>query len=695
MNFLVNKMEFIDEKAGYGKKQNRRRHHKGKHNKIKDKRIKRKFKKQNIQKIALIGNPNVGKSVIFYYLADKYATVSNYPGTTVEIMRGYNYIETNLFEIIDTPGIYQLVPLSEDEKVTKEVIINEFPNLIVQVADAKNLRRTLLFTFQVLELGLPLILILNMMDEARRKKMKIDMIGLSQELGIPISGAVAVEKEGIGRIKKNISKVFKEKPKIKPYVKYPDIIEKAIEKVEDIFKKNLISSPISPRAITLSLLEDGIVVMEWLESHVFIDARDKINLIIKEVKDSYSKSIIGIISETKESYAERLVLKYLNIEKEKKEEKIKKDITIHKIWGPLITVGVLSLIFLFVGYFGAVIIVDFLSTYIFGPYSLWINSLITNIFQGIPYGENIINILAGDLGLLTAGLEWTMGLILPIVFIFFLSFAVLEDSGYLSRVAINSDRLANKMGLNGKAIIPIILGFGCGTSALMTTRILDTKKERIISSLLISLAIPCSAQLGILIGLLFQVGIQWGLIVLVIVIIQLFIIGYLAGKIVPGKKSKFIIEVPPMRLPKISNVFRKTWIRTKAFLKEAVPLFFIGILLISILTETDLIHYINDVMAPITESFLGLPRESSALWILGVIRRDLGAAALFETFTLTPIQSTVGTTLIILFLPCMAAILVLGKERGIKNTLLILGFVFVYSILISGFLNIILTLIFG
>jgi len=238
----------------------------------------------------------------------------------------------------------------------------------------------------------------------------------------------------------------------------------------------------------------------------------------------------------------------------------------------------------------------------------------------------------------------------------------------------------------------------CGTSAIITTRILDTKKERFISSLLIALAIPCSAQLGIILGLLFQVGLQWALIVLIIIAGQLFIIGYLSNKFVPGEKSKFIIEIPPMRFPKLSNIGMKTWNKTKSFLAEAVPLFFIGILLISILNETNASIYINTFFTPITVYFLGLPPEAAALWLLGVIRRDLGAATLFgsaEFASLTPIQYTVATTLIILFIPCIAAILIMGKERGIKKTLLILVFIFFYSILISGLLNFILHLIFG
>jgi len=653
-----------------------------------------------IPKIMLIGNPNVGKSVIFYYLTGKYACVSNYPGTTVEFMRGANYVDNVKYDFIDTPGIYNLSPLSEDEKVTKKVLLDEIPDIIIQVGDAKNLRRTILFTFQLLELGIPIILVLNMMDEAKSHNIKLDIDGLSEELGIPVTGAIAIEKVGIGKIRKYIHLIRTNKPVVKPYIRYTDKIEELITNFEQIFEDNNIKCPISPRSVVLSLLEDDKVMFNWIEINVPNNIRNQLFRMVEEVKNAYSRPLISVISEIREEYAEKIVNKYSVSGIDKRESKFKIDITIHKVWGPIIAIGVMLLVFLFVGYVGAVVIVDLLSTYIFTPYSEFVNNGITILLNNLaePWRTHLINILAGDLGLLTAGISWTIGLILPIVSIFYLAFAILEDSGYLSRVAIVSDRLANKMGLNGKAIIPIILGLGCGTSAIMTTRILDSRKERIISSLLIALAIPCSAQLGIIIGLMFQVGLQWALIVLLIVVSQLFIIGYLANKIIPGEKSKFIIEVPPMRMPKLSNVYLKTWMRTKAFLKEAIPLFFIGILLISILNETNAIQYVNNLFEPITVYLLGLPKEAAALWLLGVIRRDLGAAALFnspEFAGLSSIQYSVGTTLIILFVPCIAAILIMFKERGIKNTLLILGFVFFYSIFISSILNFVLTLVFG
>ncbi|MHA1310130.1 MAG: ferrous iron transport protein B [Candidatus Helarchaeota archaeon] len=688
-------MTELNDKKSYGINIFRRIHHK------KRKKVNDKDKENTSPRIILVGNPNVGKSVIFYYLTGKYANVSNYPGTTVELMSGTRNIENYSFNFIDTPGIYNLVPLSEDEKVTKKVIMEENPEAIIQVGDAKNLRRTLLFTFQLLELGIPIILILNMMDEAKSHNIEINLAGLSNELGIPVSGAVAVEKIGIDKIRKNILVVHKNKEQFnRKIIKYSDDIEKLIERIENNFKKNSIKTPISVRAITLNLLEGDQVVLDWINSNINLKIKEDILNSINSVKKSYTTSIVTVISGVREKEAENIINKYQITKEVKRDNKLKKDITLHKFFGPLISIGVLLLVFLFVGYVGAILIVDFLSTYIFDPYSSFMNVLITNLLSGVaePWKTHLINLLSGDLGLLTAGPAWTIGLILPIVAIFFFSFAVLEDSGFLSRIAVNADRLSNKMGLNGKAIIPILLGLGCGTSAIMTTRILDTKKERFISSLLIALAIPCSAQLGIILGLLFQVGLQWALIVLIIVTGQLFIIGYLSNKFVHGEKSKFIIEIPPMRFPKLSNIGMKTWNRTKSFLAEAVPLFFIGILLISILNETNASIYINTFFTPITVYFLGLPQETAALWLLGVIRRDLGAATLFgsaEFANLTPIQYTVGTTLIILFIPCIAAILMMGKERGIKKTLLILVFIFFYSILISGLLNFILHLIFG
>ena len=297
-------------------------------------------------------------------------------------------------------------------------------------------------------------------------------------------------------------------------------------------------------------------------------------------------------------------------------------------------------------------------------------------------------------GILTVGLGWIFGLILPIIFTFFLAFAILEDSGYLSRIAVLTNQLARKMGLSGKAMIPMILGLGCGTTAHLTTRILDTRKERIIASLLVALAIPCSAQLGIMIAFISRFGILWLFIGFGVIILQLFIVGFLASRVInPGEKTSLMIELPPLRLPKLENVLIKTWKRVVWFMKEAIPIFLIGIVLISILFLTGANVILENTFKPITVEFLGLPPESANAFISAILRRDLGATFFFEEIpSLTAVQGTVGFTVLTLFIPCIASIFMIIKERGVKIGLGIIIFTFFYAIAVGALLNVILHL---
>ncbi|MHA1129809.1 MAG: ferrous iron transport protein B [Candidatus Helarchaeota archaeon] len=489
-------------------------------------------------RIVLLGNPNVGKSVIFYRMTKTYVIVSNFPGTSVATTEGFGKIEGRWIRVVDTPGIYKLTPISEDERVARSVLIEENPDIVIQVADAKNLRRSLLFTLQVLEVGYPTMLILNMWDELRNQK--IDLEHLQQILGIPVVSAVATENVGIKKIKQNITRIKRGEVPFQPFlVQYHELIENAIQEIYQIIEKK--DLPFSARAFSLMLLEGDRELEKWIFRKYGQETLDKILNIKKVTEAKFGDSLSFVITQDREQVARKIVSevsKVKRILKSSWSEKIS-TLSIHKLWGPLILIGVLILIFLFVGYVGAIILVDLMEGKLFGGV---INPLVdTGIRLIIPdagVGHVAIELLVGEFGLITVGITWVFGLILPIVFTFFLAFAILEDSGYLSRIAVLTDQFAKRMGLSGKAMIPMILGLGCGTTAHMTTRILDTRKERIIATLLVALAVPCSAQLGILIGFITTFGIQWLLLGLGVVFIQLFIVGYLASRIInPNEKS--------------------------------------------------------------------------------------------------------------------------------------------------------------
>jgi len=680
----------------------RKRKRKGGHDK---RRHWRKHEEAVDFRVVLLGNPNVGKSVIFYRLTKTYVIVSNFPGTSVSITEGtgrFSYKKVHhQVRVVDTPGIYKLTPISEDERVARSVLIEEKPDVVIQVADAKNLRRSILFTLQVLEVGIPSMLVLNMWDELRGQK--IDMAKLEEILGIPVVNTVATEKTGIKKLKNTVEKVRNGEYEIKPYrVRYPEQIENAVQKISELLSNG--DLPFSPRAFSLMLLEGDKELERWINRNYGRSHLDKIQAIIQETAKYFADPLNFVITRSREIEARRITNQVLSAEEIKSSslgEKIS-TISIHKIWGPIILLGVLILVFLFVGFIGAVVLVELMEGQLFGAYinpflNSWFKSFIPNhgvgnvaieLFVGVPeLGDSAF-------GILTVGLGWIFGLILPIVFTFFIAFAILEDSGYLSRIAVITNQFAKKMGLSGKAMIPMILGLGCGTTAHLTTRILDTRKERIISSLLVALAIPCSAQLGVLMGFISTFGIVWLLVGFGVVFLQLFLIGWLASKIVhPEEKLSLMIEIPPLRLPKLENVLIKTWKRLVWFMKEAILIFLIGIVILSVLTLTGGDNFLEALFQPITGNLLGLPSESASAFVSAVLRRDLGAVIFYDIPGLTAVQATVGFVVLMLFLPCIASIFMITKERGIKVALAIIVFVFAYAIAVGALLNVILNAI--
>jgi ferrous iron transport protein B len=286
--------------------------------------------------------------------------------------------------------------------------------------------------------------------------------------------------------------------------------------------------------------------------------------------------------------------------------------------------------------------------------------------------------------------------VLPIVGFFFLAFGLLEDSGYLPRLTIMANRIFKVMGMNGKAVLPMVLGLGCVTMATLTTRILDSRKERIIATLLLALAIPCSAQLGVILGILGKIGLGAYLIFIVVILSQLMLVGYLAGKLMPGQASDFMIEIPPFRMPKLSNVVVKTFSRVEWFLKEAVPLFLLGTFVLFVADKAGILSAAVRATEPVVVGFLDLPSEAAVAFIMGFLRRDYGAAGLFKMFeegALTPVQAIVSMTVITLFVPCIANFFVIIKELGIKKALAMTAFIFPFAVLVGGVLNLILHVI--
>ncbi|MDD4955959.1 MAG: ferrous iron transport protein B [Candidatus Omnitrophica bacterium] len=570
--------------------------------------------------IVLVGNANVGKSVIFNALTKSYVTVSNYPGTTVDISKGIARINTEDYTICDTPGINSLIIHSEDEKVTRDILSKSDIACVIQVADSKNLKRSLVLTLELLELGLPLVLDLNMSDEAKERGINIDLKKLSQKLGIEIVETVAVTGEGISKLKDAI-------PKAKNTQPLKGLSAAGTDEIISLRKKNQIIE---------ELLRDV--------------------LRISKPKAKSASEFIG-------------------------------SLTVKPISGIPILIAALFVMYLFVGRLAAVRGVDFFEHTLFGVYiNPFLNSFIEK-FIPVPFVKEF---LMGEYGLISMAVTYAFAIIFPIVTAFFLFFGILEDSGYLPRLSVLSDRVFRVIGLNGRAILPMVLGLGCGTMATLTSRILETKKERILVSIILTLAIPCSAQLGVIMAMLSEFSFKAFLLWFSTILLVIIVIGFLASRLVPGRRSPFIQELPPMRFPQIGNIIVKTAARLKWYLKEAVPLFVLGTFVLFVSEKIGLLGLIERALSPLIVAWLHLPKETTAAFIIGFLRRDYGAAGLYQLArigALDKIQIFVSLIVITLFVPCIAQFFVTVKERGLKVALIIAGFVFLFAFFAGGLID--------
>ncbi|QWV91987.1 ferrous iron transport protein B [Geomonas oryzisoli] len=633
------------------------------------------------KKVALVGNPNVGKSVLFNALTGAYVTVSNYPGTSVEVSRGTTAINGEEFEIIDTPGMYSILPITEEERVAREILLNERPHLVLHVLDARNLERMLPMTLQLIEAELPVVLVVNIMDEAARMGLEIDIPLLSQRLGIPVIGAATAKKVGLPEIRAAIA--GSTASTIPPFG-YSRLMEGDIAEISGCLKGDYI---LSKKSLALLLLQgdtevadlvrasegDGFGVVEAAVREKRFERRESFHLDLSMERKTIVKKVLDGAFRTPQKRVVTLA------------ERISR-LTVRPTTGvPLLLIVLYFGLYQFVGVFGAGTLVDVLEGKGFEEY---FNPWITEVVKGNVPWPIIQELFVGEYGIITLGFRYAVGIILPIVATFFLFFSVLEDSGYFPRLALLVDRVFKTMGLTGRAVIPMVLGFGCDTMATMVTRTLETVRERVIATILLALAIPCSAQLGVIMSLLSKTPgalLVWGLCLFGIFLL----VGLLASKVLPGDTPMFYMEIPPMRLPQFSNVLTKTYTRMQWYFMEILPLFILASVLLWLGKVTHFFEKMIEAMTPVMAS-LGLPKESAVAFIFGFFRRDYGAAGLYDLQSkglMDARQLTVAAVTLTLFIPCVAQFLIMKKERGWKVAISIGLFVSTFAFGTGWLLN--------
>ncbi len=635
--------------------------------------------------ILLVGHPNVGKSVLFHRLTGAYVNVSNYPGTTVEVTQAPARFDASA-TLLDTPGVLALPSRSDDERATMRALLNETSRCLVQVGDAKNLRRTLTLTALLAELGVPMVLALNMHDEAMARGVTVDIPALAEELAIPVVATVATGGEGMGELTSSIARAAVPDP----LLHYDPLLEEEITLLAAAIAAHAPHPSLAARGLAILFLGSDTEVDSWLRQHAG-PAYDQLDALRRAASLRAEEDLPGVLARQRTEAADALATS-VSQRAVRSSPLLAQRIgqaVVHPLWGIPILLGVLYAVYLFVGVFGATTLVGLLEEDLFDGI---LNPAVTD-FVATQIGDNWLSaLLVGQYGLWTMGMTYALALILPIVSTFFIAFGILEDSGYMPRLSVIANRIFARMGLNGRAVLPMVLGLGCVTMATLTTRILHSPRERLITIFLLALAIPCSAQLGVVLGMLGGVSFSALLVWALAMVGVLFLSGFLAARLVPGRRIPLVTELPPMRLPIAGNVLKKTAGRLKWYLIEVIPLFLIGTFLMYLLDRLGILPAIIEAGEPLVSGWLGLPKEASAAFVMGFLRRDFGATGLFMLAdALSPVQAIVGMITITLFIPCFASLLMMIKERGLKTGLAMLAIIVPFAFLVGGLCNLVLT----
>ncbi|MBY9017774.1 MAG: ferrous iron transport protein B [Candidatus Lokiarchaeota archaeon] len=651
--------------------------------------------------IALAGNPNVGKSVIFNQLTGLSQTIGNWPGKTVERMEGYLEFLGYHFNIVDLPGIYSLSTYTLEEIVSREYIVSEDVDIIINVIDVTNLDRNLFLTFQLIELGVPLILAFNQMDILRKRNRDLDFQKIEKLIHLPALPVVAVHGTGVHELLEKaiemlVAKDSKSKSKTDPNIKSLTSFGKEIEEKIDILVKDLEKnydprekSPYPKRFLAIKLLENDEEIYDLVNNNQETNFLSNVEVQRNALEDLHGEDITTIISSEIYTNIQSLTDKII-INKPIKKKKVKNyadifdHLTTHSIWGYVILIMVLLGIYLFTFSVG-----DFLGGLIDELFTAWSEQIYLNYNE-----DNILVNIFWDGGF--GGLIGAIGGVLVYVIPFFITIEILQDSGYLPRAAFLMDRAMHAMGVHGKTVITMVLGFGCNVPACAGCRIMETEREKKISIALTSL-VPCAAVMTVVLGLVGRhVGLEWVLILFLINFLVIFLVGRILNKTMPGTCTELIMEMHAYRTPNYKVIFKQTWIRTKEFVYKALPIIIILGIVLEILFILNLLEPVNFILSPITVIWLGLPALTGVFLIYGILRKELTLvllAILAENLGLTiaqllsPIQMITFSLVSMLYVPCFATIIIIAKQTNWKYALQISILEISIALLIGGIVN--------
>jgi len=632
----------------------------------------------NGKSICLVGNVNVGKSTLFNALAENRQHEKTCPGTVVV----YNTarIKGGDDTLMDLPGINSLLVSNEDEKEARNLIIKGEVGTIIHVLDAHNMIRSISLALQMAEFGIPTVFALNKDDMAQVRGIRVDIEKLAVLFGVKVTRTVAREKLGIANLRDSL--VYCAVPK--KLLKFPDDTEQALREITALLEGKVYSA----RGIAMLLLADDASIKQLIESDVDPTTLFECGQIVQELQEQRRKPISLTLSEHFMYQATRLSRDF----QQKKPDQKTQFLTELGRSSTRLSLGIpqalLMMVFMYllVGKLGAEYLVGLLEGKLFGEFII---PQVTNLLAPLntPW---ITDLFCGDFGLVSMGLGLAFGVLLPVLLTFYIFYGILEDSGYLPRLSVLLDNLLRKMGMNGKGVMPLIMGFSCITMAIMTARMLDTKKEKFIVTLLLTLGIPCAPLLSVMFVIFAKLHWSAMLVVFGVLIVKIIIVGIIANKLVPGQRGAFIIEIPPLRIPDFHPVFKRAVLRLTAFLKEAVPVFLFASVILFVFDKMGGLDAMRAFFSPTAKWLLGLPEHSVEVLVMTLVRREAGAALLDQFFNkglFNGVQAVVILIVMTSLLPCVNAVIVLFKERGWKQASVIVGVVMPAAILVGTIVN--------
>lgn len=580
-----------------------------------------------MRKILLIGNPNVGKSVIFSRLTGVDVIASNYPGTTVEFTKGYLMIGNEKYEVIDVPGTYTLQPTSKAEEIAVEMLtecsrgstsVSEANrDIIVNVVDATNLERNLNLTLQLLNKKLPLILVLNFWDETKHTGILIDDRKLEEILGVPVVPTCAVSGEGIKTLHSRLKEAKTSSRQYTAEERWNEI-GKIVAQVQKTFHRH----------------------------HTFLE----------RLGDASLRPLTGFPMAVGVMYLSFKIIRFIG------EGLIGYVFSplFEKLWLPVMTK---------------------LSSLLGGGGFIH-EILLGKLIDGkIDFGQSF--------GILTTGLFVPLAMVLPYVFSFYLVLSFLEDSGYLPRLGVLVDNLMHHFGLHGLAIIPMLLGLGCNVPGGLATRVLETEREKFIAATLMAICVPCMAQIAMIVGLVGKFGATGLFLVFGSLFVVWIILGILQNQLLKGESPEIFVEIPPYRLPYPGAIIKKMWMRLRWFMREAVPFVLFGVFIANILYLTGIIEIIGKIAQPVVTKVFGLPPESAGALVIGFLRKDV-AVGMLAPLGLSMKQLVIASVILAMYFPCVATFAVLIKEFGVKGMCKMTVIMVVSTFITGGILNLVI-----